>query len=163
MVTILLYHATDMYTHPQRLSARLTRKLRSEAGLWLRELREKRGLSQRALARKVGAEYYTFISQLELGRGRVPPDRYLLWADALGIAPRDFVRGLMSYYDPVTHDIMFGEGPRVKTPAGPASRSPAQSSTIVKMRKSRSSGLENKKSRSTAHQMSGRDGESGDS
>jgi transcriptional regulator with XRE-family HTH domain len=157
-------NATHMYTHPQRLSARQTRKLRSEAGLWLRELREKRGLSQRALARKVGSEYYTFISQLELGRGRVPPDRYLLWADALGIAPRDFVRGLMSYYDPVTYDIMFGgEGPRVKTPAGAASRSPAQSSTIVKMRKSRSPGLENKKKRSTTHQMSGRDRESGDS
>jgi transcriptional regulator with XRE-family HTH domain len=123
-----------MYTHPQRLSARLTRKLRSQAGLWLRELREKRGLSQRELARKVGAQYYTFISQLEKGRGRVPPDRYLLWADALGIAPRDFVRELMSYYDPVTYDIMFGEVRRGKTPAGGAARTPAQSATIVKMR-----------------------------
>src|SRR4029450_11624227 len=129
-------NAIDMYTHPQRLSARLTRKLRSQAGLWLRELREKRGLSQRELARRVGAEYYTFISQLELGRGRVPPDRYLLWADALGIAPRDFVRALMPSYDPVPYDIMFGEGPRGKTPAGGASRPPAQSATIVKMRHS---------------------------
>jgi len=153
-------NATDMYTHPQRLSAKLTRKLRGRAGRWLRELREKRGLSQRELARKVGAEYYTFISQLELGRGRVPPDRYLLWADALGVAPRDFVQGLMSYYDPVTYDIMFGEVPR---PAGPALRPSAQSSTIVKMGKSRSPGLENKKTRSTTHQMSGRDQESGDS
>jgi transcriptional regulator with XRE-family HTH domain len=128
-----------MYTHPQRLSAKLTRKLRSRAGRWLRELREKRGLSQRELARKVRAEYYTFISQLELGRGRVPPDRYLLWADALGISPREFVRGLMSYYDPVTYNIMFGQVRRVKAPAGPAARAPAQSSTVIKMRKSRSS------------------------
>jgi transcriptional regulator with XRE-family HTH domain len=124
-----------MYTHPQRLSAKQTRKLRSQAGSWLRELREKRGLSQRQLAQKVGAEYYTFISQLEHGRGRVPPDRYLLWADALGVTPREFVRGLMSYYDPVTYQIMFGQVPRAKTPAAPASRSPAQSSTIVRMRK----------------------------
>lgn len=134
-----------MYTHPQRLSAKLTRKLRSRAGSWLRELREKRGLSQRELAKKVGAEYYTFISQLEHGRGRVPPDRYLLWADALGVAPREFVRGLMSYYDPVTYNIMFGQVPPVKTPARPGSRSPAQSpspaqsSTVVKMRKPRPS------------------------
>jgi len=97
-----------MYAHPQRRSAKLTQKLRQEAGRWLRELREKRGLSQRELARKVGAEYYTFISQLEHGRGRIPPDRYLVWARALGVEPRRFVRGLMSYYDPVTYGIIFG-------------------------------------------------------
>jgi transcriptional regulator with XRE-family HTH domain len=97
-----------MYTHPQRRSARLTQKLRRQAGSWLRELREKRGLSQRELAQRVGAEYYTFISQLEHGRGRIPPDRYLVWANALGVEPRAFVRCLMSYYDPVTYDILFG-------------------------------------------------------
>jgi transcriptional regulator with XRE-family HTH domain len=100
-----------MYTHPQRRSAKLTQKLRNEAGVWLRELREKRGLSQRDLAERVGAEYYTFISQLENGRGRIPPDRYLVWAEALGVEPRAFVRTLMSYYDPVTYKIIFGDEP----------------------------------------------------
>ena len=102
-----------MYTHPQRRSSELTQKLRNQAGVWLRELREKRGLSQRELATRVGAEYYTFISQLETGRGRIPPDRYLIWAHALGIDKREFVRTLMSYYDPVTYAILFdqpGEG-----------------------------------------------------
>src|SRR5262247_4638174 len=107
-----------MYTHPQRRSSKLTQKLRSKAGSWLRELREKRGLSQRDLAQMVGAEYYTFISQLEHGRGRIPPDRYLVWADALGVNPREFVRGLMSYYDPVTYQIIFGsEGDASGKPA----------------------------------------------
>ena len=100
-----------MYTHPQRRSTKLTKKLRNQAGFWLRELREKRGLSQRELAKKVGAEYYTFISQLENGRGRIPPDRYLVWAGALGVEPRAFVRTLMSYYDPVTYKIIFGDEP----------------------------------------------------
>jgi len=104
-----------MYTHPQRRSTKLTQKLRNEAGAWLRELREKRGLSQRDLAERVGAEYYTFISQLENGRGRIPPDRYLVWAEALGVEPRAFVRRLMSYYDPVTYKIIFGEGPEPRT------------------------------------------------
>ena len=104
-----------MYTHPQRRGAKLTQKLRNQAGAWLRELRESRGLSQRELAQKVGAEYYTFISQLEHGRGRIPPDRYLAWADALGVDPREFVRGLMSYYDPVTYDIVFGNDPPAET------------------------------------------------
>ena len=26
----------------------------------------------------------------------------------MGVEPREFVRGLMSYYDPVTYDIVFG-------------------------------------------------------
>jgi transcriptional regulator with XRE-family HTH domain len=111
-----------MYTHPQRRSARLTQQLRRTAGLWLRELREQRGLSQRELAGKVGARYYTFISQLEHGRGRIPPDRYLVWARALGVAPRAFVQTLMSYYDPVTYDIVFGRGTRAGFGAGASGR-----------------------------------------
>jgi transcriptional regulator with XRE-family HTH domain len=124
-----------MYTHPQRRTAKLTQKLRDQAGRWLRELREKRGLSQRDLAQKVGAEYYTFISQLEHGRGRIPPDRYLLWADALGVEPREFVRGLMAYYDPVTYNIIFGRGPQIK--AATSKNSSVQSVNATKMRKMR--------------------------
>ena len=96
-----------MYTHPQRLSSD-TQELRNHAGTWLRELREGLGLTQRELAAQIGARY-TFISQLETGRGRVPPDRYLIWAHALGIDKREFVRTLMSYYDPVTYAILFDQ------------------------------------------------------
>jgi transcriptional regulator with XRE-family HTH domain len=109
-----------MYSNPQRRSDKVTQKLRVEAGLWLRELREKSGLTQREMARRVGAEYYTFISQLENGRGRIPPDRYLVWADALGVRPREFVRGLMSYYDPVTYRIIFGLPPRSRSKKAPS-------------------------------------------
>jgi transcriptional regulator with XRE-family HTH domain len=97
-----------MYGNPQRRSATEVQDLRREGGRWLRELRDRAGLSQRDLATLVGAEYYTFISQLETGRGRVPPDRYAQWAEALGVDVRDFVRDLMRYYDPLTHDILFG-------------------------------------------------------
>src|SRR5262245_39456490 len=99
-----------MYTNPQRRTAKLTQKLRNQAGEWLRELRERRGLSQRQLAQIVGADYHTFISQVENGRGRIPPDGYLVWASALGVEPREFVRALMSYYDPATYNIVFGDG-----------------------------------------------------
>jgi transcriptional regulator with XRE-family HTH domain len=101
-----------MYTQPQRRSSKLTQMLRDQAGRWLRELREKRGLSQRELAQKVGAEFDAFISQLENGKGRIPPDRYLAWADALGVEPPVFVRRLMFHYDPVTYNIVFGHEPR---------------------------------------------------
>lgn len=98
-----------MYSNPQKRSAADVQDLRKEGGRWLKELRETAGLSQRELAAKVGAEYYTFISQLETGRGRIPPDRYISWAEALGLTPREFVRDLMRYYDPLTHAILFAE------------------------------------------------------
>jgi DNA-binding XRE family transcriptional regulator len=86
-----------------KLIAKATKVLlRKQAGRWLRELRENCGLSQRQLAAKVGAKYYTSISQLEAGRGRIPPDRYLVWAAALDVEPQEFVRTLMCYYDPET-------------------------------------------------------------
>ena len=96
-----------MYTHSRVNNDSAVQELRKAAGVWLRELRERRGLSQRQLAKLVGTEYYTFVSQLETGRGRIPPDRYLDWAKALDVEPREFVRVLMRYYDPVTYAILF--------------------------------------------------------
>jgi transcriptional regulator with XRE-family HTH domain len=82
-------------------------ELRKEAGRWLRGLRESRGLSQREVAEQTRTEYYTFVSQLETGRGRIPAEQYLLWAETLGVDPKIFVRMLLQYYDPVTHDVLF--------------------------------------------------------
>lgn len=112
-----------MYGNPQRRSASDVQDLRRDGGRWLRELREAAGLSQRELAMRVNQDYYTFISQLETGRGRVPPDRYRDWANALGVPVRQFVTELMRYYDPITFDILFGdddneaEGSSVDRPA----------------------------------------------
>jgi transcriptional regulator with XRE-family HTH domain len=96
-----------MYGNPQSRLIGEVQDLRRLGGRWLKEKREQAGLSQRELADRVGAEYYTFVSQLETGRGRIPPDRYLVWAQALRVDPQEFVRELMRFYDPVTHDILF--------------------------------------------------------
>jgi ribosome-binding protein aMBF1 (putative translation factor) len=60
-----------MHGNPQRAATFRAHELRREGGKWLKEKREQANLSQRQLAAKVGAEYYTLISQLETGRGRV--------------------------------------------------------------------------------------------
>ena len=73
----------------------------------MKELRERAGLSQRQLAMRVGMEHYTFISQLETGHGRIPPDRYADWAEALGIDARPFVQEVLRYYDPITYNVLF--------------------------------------------------------
>ena len=82
---------------------------RREGGLWLREMREKAGLSQRELAAAVGADYYSFVSQLESGKGRVPVAQVELWARALKVPRSVFARGLLKHYDPITYDMLFGD------------------------------------------------------
>ncbi|MBB3809095.1 helix-turn-helix domain-containing protein [Pseudochelatococcus contaminans] len=96
-----------MSNHSQRRLSDDALELRREAGRWLKQRREEVGLSQRELAALVGAEYYTFVSQLESGRGRVPPERYRAWATALQMQPRDFVRTILRYYDILTYEILF--------------------------------------------------------
>ena len=66
------------------------------------------GLSQLDLARNLGLKYYTFISQVENGFGRVPIESMEAWAAALGVNPTDFARALISYYDPELHRLLFG-------------------------------------------------------
>jgi transcriptional regulator with XRE-family HTH domain len=84
--------------------------LRRKGGRWLRERREAARLSQRQLAERVGVEYYTFVSQLEAGHGRISPRRYRDWAAALGLDPEVFVTELLRYYDPITYEILFQPG-----------------------------------------------------
>ena len=67
-------------------------ELRKSAGRWIRSLREGQGLSQREVADAVGIAYYTFVSQLETGRGRIPSNQYLSWAKVLGVKPDEFVK-----------------------------------------------------------------------
>ena len=86
-----------------------SKEQRAALGLWLKSLREARGLSQRDLADLLSLDYYTFISQLENGRGKIPAHRYVEWAEALGQEPRAFVKTLLKYYEPSTYQILFEE------------------------------------------------------
>ncbi len=84
-------------------------ELRLQAGTWLKVAREEAGLSQRELASKMGALYYTFISQIESGKGRLPADRYAVYAEALGIDSREFAIKMLEFYEPTTHQLIFNQ------------------------------------------------------
>lgn len=86
-----------------------SKEQRAALGQWLKALREGEGLSQRDLADRLNLDYYTFISQLENGRGKIPAHRYAEWAEALNQEPRSFVRTLLKYYEPLTYQILFDE------------------------------------------------------
>jgi transcriptional regulator with XRE-family HTH domain len=83
------------------------KQLRRQAGAWLQGLRHQAGLSQVELAARLGLKYYTFISQVENGFGRVPTESMEAWAVALGIEPAAFARQLLRYYDPELYRLLF--------------------------------------------------------
>jgi transcriptional regulator with XRE-family HTH domain len=88
-----------------------TKRLRQEAGRWLKSAREAAGLTQAELAERVGLRYYTFVSQVESGLGRVPIESQGAWAEALGLAPAEFARTLLGFYEPELSRLLFGDAP----------------------------------------------------
>ena len=51
-------------------------------------------------------EYYTFISQIEAGRGRIPAERMRDWSIALEMDPREFT----NYINEVLRSIYIRDG-----------------------------------------------------
>ena len=92
---------------PVRAAA--TKSLRQEAGRWLKAAREAAGLTQAELAEHVGLRYYTFVSQVEGGLGRVPIESQGAWADAVGMDQAEFARTLLRYYEPELYRLLFGD------------------------------------------------------
>lgn len=92
--------------------------LRRRAGKWLKARREGMGLSQSQLAGVLGSDHYTFISQIEIGRSRVPTERYRDWARALDMDDRLFVREMLRFYDPILYEVIFEGTPERVAVAG---------------------------------------------
>ena len=78
------------------------------AAAWLRAEREHIGLSQRDLADWLGVPFQQLSSGYEDGQICVPSELYIAWAQALGLAPKVLARTMLGFYDPITHDLLFG-------------------------------------------------------
>jgi transcriptional regulator with XRE-family HTH domain len=91
-----------------KLSSTLKER-RKLAGAWLKRLREEAGLTQIELASRMGFKYYAFVSQVETGFSRVPTDRMEVWAQSLGVEPREFVQRLLAFYEPELHRVLYEE------------------------------------------------------
>ncbi|HEY8573097.1 helix-turn-helix transcriptional regulator [Phenylobacterium sp.] len=94
---------------PDAAKAAHTKRLRQQAGRWLKGAREAAGLTQAELAERVGLRYYTFVSQVESGLGRLPIETQGAWAVALGQDPKEFARTLLRYYEPELYRLLFDE------------------------------------------------------
>jgi transcriptional regulator with XRE-family HTH domain len=89
-----------------------TKLLRQQAGRWLKGAREAAGLTQAELAERVGLRYYTFVSQVESGLGRLPIETQRAWAEALSMEPGEFARTLLRYYEPELYRLLFDDAGR---------------------------------------------------
>ncbi len=82
--------------------------LGQQAGRWLKTARETAGLTQAALAERIGLRYYTFCSQVESGLGRLPTETQSAWATPLRLDPGEFAKTLLRYYEPELFRLLFG-------------------------------------------------------
>ena len=81
---------------------------RQEAGRHIRRWREDQQLTQRELSKLIKLDYYTFISQVETGAARVPPESMAAWAKALDVDLQNFARTLLRHYDPHMFHALYG-------------------------------------------------------
>ena len=89
--------------------------LRWRLGRWLKLQRESAGLTQADLAEKLGLRYYSFISQVEGGYGRIPQALYIAWADSLGVDRKTFGWMVLQHMEPGLYQLLTG-----RTPPDPA-------------------------------------------
>ncbi|MGF1453937.1 MAG: helix-turn-helix domain-containing protein [Alphaproteobacteria bacterium] len=83
-----------------------TKELRRALGTWLKQGREAKGLTQAELAERLGLRYYSFISQVENGIGRIPQDLYGPWAAALDIEGPVFAMTVLEHIEPGLHALL---------------------------------------------------------
>ena len=88
-----------------------TKKARREDGLGsrLKDARNKAGFTQKALADAIGLEYYTMISQMELGYMPIPPALWSPLAKNLkDLGGRRFSVECLHEYQPDLYEALFG-------------------------------------------------------
>ena len=100
---------------PKGVTKEASQKLRKQGGRYLKKLRNSVGLTQRDLAEASGFKYYTFISQIENGAGRIPPNLYEAYAKAVDVNLAEFVKEMLKCYDPYTYKGLFGPASKKKS------------------------------------------------
>ena len=78
-----------------------------KAGKYIANLRKKvDGLTQREMAKQLGIEYFTFISQVENGFARVPRAALADWARVLKVPQFTFAEELLKHYEPEIYSAL---------------------------------------------------------
>ena len=97
-----------------RIDTDVAKLLRRRAGAHLRGLRVDAGLTQQQVAKALGWDYYTMVSQIERGISRLPPEEMPLYAATLGVDLATMAQELLAFYDPHMHAAIFGDTGQIK-------------------------------------------------
>lgn len=89
----------------------MQRERRRGLGKVLKKWREEKGQTQADLANTLGLKYYSFISQVENGIGRIPQSFYGPWADALSIDREEFSWTVLAAIEPKLYDLLAHHDP----------------------------------------------------
>lgn len=89
------------------LSEDRKKRNRDHLGAELKNARQKEGMTQKALASSLGLEYYTMISQMELGYISIPPSLWVPIAHALKMNPAEWVLKCLREYQPEVFQAIF--------------------------------------------------------
>ncbi len=87
------------------------REMRREFGRVLKTWREARGLTQADVAASLGLKYYSFVSQVENGIGRIPQSLYGPWADALRVEREEFAWTALAALEPSLYELLCQHDP----------------------------------------------------
>jgi transcriptional regulator with XRE-family HTH domain len=86
---------------------KVDKEQRRAIGRLLKGLREKQGMTQNDMAKAVGQEYFTFVSQVETGAAKFPSKDIALWARVLGVKKEVLAKEALRHYDPDMFDALF--------------------------------------------------------
>jgi transcriptional regulator with XRE-family HTH domain len=86
---------------------KVDKEQRRAIGRLLKGLREKQGMTQNDMAKAVGQEYFTFVSQVETGAAKIPSKDIALWARVLGVKKEVLAKEALRHYDPDMFDALF--------------------------------------------------------
>jgi transcriptional regulator with XRE-family HTH domain len=91
-----------------RLDNDVAKNMRRRFGAYVKGLRVDAALTQQQVAKALGYEYYTFVSQIERGFARVPPEDIQKWAKVLRVDVSEFAKRVLFFFDPYTYHAIFG-------------------------------------------------------
>ncbi len=97
------------------LSEKRREKNRDNLGSSLKSARVSEGYTQKALADSLDLEYYTMISQMELGYISIPATLWGPIADVLRMNKSEWVLRCLTEYSPEIYSALFGNKSRNET------------------------------------------------
>lgn len=89
------------------LSNKRVQRNKENLGSELKHARNKAGLTQKALALELGLEYYTMVSQMELGYISIPASLWIPISKALNLNSSEWVLRCLIEYQPEVYRALF--------------------------------------------------------